>query len=177
MARSIKGQVGISTSMQYDPGLALGTGGFQFPNINAYTYDIGTTVGKFNVVAVAAGTAASAPSAFDLTTILDPFGAAAVFAKVNYILICNDATADGSKLLLDGTVTNAWTSWCNSIATSKLVIPSGFVDPGNSTSNIPGMALLFGGNTTGLGVGGSNKIISLDPGANTIPWRVFLLGR
>lgn len=142
----------------------------QFANAS---FELGTGLGKANLLGYQEGTATATPASIDLKATTDPKGAAIDFARVRYVLILNYATTDGHVLKVDGTVTNAWLSPFDSVSTAKLVIPAG-VASGSST--VPGVFLLGGPNLTGLVTGASNKVISLDPGANTIDWRVALLG-
>lgn len=174
MARNLAGQLSVNTTVQYDPGLAVGTTNWNWPNIAPIPYTLGTSAGQLNLISYASGSAAASPATLDLTALTDPYGGAVNLAKVNYVLILNDSTADANFLLLDGTVSNAWKAPFNAITTAKLVIPPGLTISG---TNYPGMAMLTGLNTSGLAVSGTSKVISLDPGANTIPYRILFLGR
>jgi hypothetical protein len=151
----------------------LFTSGGSIPDIPQVAFGFGTGLGNINLLAYKVGTATAAAAAIDLSTITDPEGNAINFARVRAVEILNFATADGSILLLDGTVANAWKAPFNAIATAKLVIP-----PGRTvgTNPVPGGVLLWGANLTGYVTSGTSKVISLDPGAATIPWRVALLG-
>lgn len=173
MARNLTGQVGVCPTVSYDPGLSVGTESFQWPNVNPWIYTLGTAAGQLNLVAISSGSAAASPVSIDLTSLTDPSGAAVNFAKIRAALILNDSTTDGSFLLLDNTVTNGWGSPFNNITTAKLKIPAGATVNG---TNYPGFFMICGPNTTGLTVDSTHKIVSLDPGANTIPYRILWLG-
>jgi hypothetical protein len=171
---NVKGQVGpklLSGTFATDN--PIFTSGGQLPDIPAVTFDYGTGLGNINLLGYRTGTAAAAPSTLDLAAITDPEGNPINFARVRAIEFLNFATADASILLLDGTVANAWKAPFNAIATAKLVILPGRLV---GTSPVPGGALLWGANLTGYVTSGTSKVISLDPGAATIPWRVGLFG-
>jgi hypothetical protein len=143
------------------------------PEIADAKFLLGTGLGKVNLLGYQEGTAAASPATIDLRATTDPKGTTINFARVRYVQVLNFATNDVHELLLDGTVTNAWTRPFNGIATAKLVIPPGVASGGGV---IPGKFLLGGPNLTGLVTAVGSKVISLDPGANTIPWRIELLG-
>lgn len=149
------------------------TSGGSIPDIPVVNYAYGTGLGNINLLGYKTGTATAAASTVDLSTITDPEGNAINFARVRAVEILNFATADASILLLDGTVTNAWKAPFNSIATAKLVILPGRLVGGTTQ---PGGVLLWGANLTGYVTSGTSKLIVLDPGAATIPWKVGLLG-
>jgi hypothetical protein len=146
----------------------------RLPAIPQVSFQPGDAALKLSIVGYKKFTATAAPTSIDLTAVPDVNGSSSNLARVKYVLITNEGTVDGQVLLLDGTVSNAWKAPFATIATCKLVIPSGYVDASGVV--YPGMVLLGGPNTTGLVVSGTSKIISLDPGANTISGRVILLG-
>jgi hypothetical protein len=80
---------------------------------------------------------------------------------------------DARVLKIDGTGTNGWVQPFDGITTATLVLPAGVTTGGVL---YPGVFLLGGPNLTGLVTGSSNKVLRLDPGANTVPWQVNLLG-
>lgn len=145
------------------------------PNMAApVTFQNGTGLGNINLIGLASGTAAAAPASVDLTTMTDVVGAAINFARVRAVMILNKASNDAYKLLWDGTVTNAWKDPFNGLAVAKLSIPPGAIQAGTAVA--PGGVLIWGSNLTGLVVAPTSKLIVLDPGANTIPYAVHLLG-
>ncbi len=149
------------------------TAGGSIPDIPVVNFAFGTGLGNINLLGYKTGTATAAASTVDLSTITDPEGNAINFTRVRAVEILNFATGDANNLLLDGTVANAWKAPFNAIITAKLVVLPGRLQNGVA---VPGGALLWGANLTGYVTSGTSKVISLDPGAATIPWRVALFG-
>jgi hypothetical protein len=143
------------------------------PAFNKMEFSYGTGLGKVNLLGFQEGTAFAAPADVDIKATTDPNGAAINFARVRAVLIQNRSDVDGRILKWDGTVTNGWLAPFDSIATAKLVILAGATVNGVL---IPGIVLLAGPNLTGYVTGSGSKVLRLDPGANTVPWRVELLG-
>lgn len=143
------------------------------PAFNSPSFTYGTGLGHVNLLGFLEGTATAAPSDIDLKATTDPKGQAINFARVRFIEVLNLADVDARVLRIDGTVTNGWVQPFDGITTAKLVIPAGVTTGGVL---YPGVFLLGGPNLTGLVTGSSNKVLRLDPGANTVPWQVNLLG-
>lgn len=132
------------------------------------------TPGFCNLFGVAYGALTGAPLNVDLMTdIKDPFGNALVFARVNLMLIYNDATNNAHVLSVKPGASNPFQDWISGTTPVLKVLP-GFTLGG---TNYPGLAMLAGFNQTGFVVDATHKVLTLDPGANTFNYRLFLFGR
>jgi hypothetical protein len=163
--------------LDIDPGTLAGPAGyplppFKFPQSQAVNLQKGTGAGQFNIVGLDKGTLSAAPRTIDLSAAKDPYGTALNFSKVLALLIWNFSTTAGQNLLVDGTVTNAFSGPFNGIATAKAVVGPSILVNGIIIS-IP---LIFPCLNTGFTADATHKIISLDPGANTFDFQLAALG-
>ena len=127
------------------------------------TYAAGTAAGQINKVASVGGSAAAAPASIDMTT-ASCVDNTTGFAHVREVIVFNDSTTN--NLTWDFTVANGWVApFSAGGATAKLTIPPG----SNQRFPIPN-------GTNGWVVDATHKVISLDPGANTVAYRVVLAG-
>lgn len=180
---------GIAASLiqaQLDQGLSLGGLSTPFPFNLPPIPGIGIkyltpgsapaagNVGLCNLFGYAFGSLAAAPLNIDLTTaIKDPFGNALAFARVNLALIFNDATNDAHVLSVKPGATNPFDAWISGTTPALKVLP-GYALSG---VNVPGLAMLGGLHQSGYLVDATHKVLTLDPGANTFGYRLFLFGR
>jgi hypothetical protein len=173
---SIAGSV---LSAQLDPGQTFGGravgNAYNLPGMPTSQIYFGAGIGQINLLCPITGTLTAGTTLIDLTAVLDPYGASKNFARAKVLAILNLATADGANLLVGGAAANAWAAPFNGVATSKLVIGPGWVDPLNNTSYV-GYFLLASANATAYPVTGTSKVLQLDSGASTIPYAVGLLG-
>jgi hypothetical protein len=124
----------------------------------------GTGANNINEVWTKSATAAAAPVTYTLSALVDDLGRTIPIAKVRGIVVANLSGTDGQTLTIGGAATNPWTAPFGS-ATDKLKIPAG------------GPFALGAPLATGLGVtAGASDQLKLDPGANTIPFKIFFLG-
>ncbi len=113
--------------------------------------------------------AASTPQTIDLLSLLDIFGAPAVFARVRLLAIKLVGAADGQALLLGGAGANEW---------------DGFLSPGAKVSVFPGTAaagndgylILAAPGATGVPVLAGSHLLKLDPGAGAFSAEVVVAG-
>lgn len=124
-------------------------------------YNPGTGPGQANKVATLGGTTTiSTPVTIDLTAVVCVDGAVGM-THVRELVVEND---DATNILkLDFTVTNS--ILFNEEAAAKID-----VQPGST------MAFSKPLGTNGFVVDGTHKIVTLDPGAAAIPYKVVLLG-
>lgn len=85
------------------------------------------------------------------------------FARIKGLVIRNTTTTAGSKLTVGAAASNAWTGW-TSVAASTL-----YVDPN-------GILFLWAPSATSWVTSGSSKNIKIDAGANTIVYRIVIIG-
>lgn len=167
MAGELTGSVGVTVNAKLvkTTGSVLATAPLSIARKLAFTS--GTTTGKADLIFSAAGSAAGAPVTIDLSNSasLDPLGGPVVMLRAKAIVIQNLSDTDGHFLLLDGTASNACLAWFNAISTAKLLIPAG------------GFVVLSGFLATAYAVtAGTGDLIVLDPGANTIPYAIDVIG-
>jgi hypothetical protein len=128
-----------------------------------HSYSAGTGANQINKVAELGGSAAASPASIDLTTAVCVDGTTG-FAHWREILVFNDDPTNVLKW--DFTATNANTAMFNA---------------GGTTANLsiqPGTHQRFtcANNAAGYVVDSTHKVIKLDPGANTIAYRVVVAG-
>ena len=111
--------------------------------------------------------------AFDLTSLLDPRGAALNFARVKAVVIVNFATTAGFVLKL-GLGTNPFINYFDNVATAKLRVEAGFTNANGIA--VPNMVVLACPESNGWAVSGTNKVIQLDSGANAVPYHFHVVG-
>lgn len=114
-------------------------------------------------------TLAATPTVLDLSALTDVFGEALAFARVRSILVVNRDVNDGHNLSVgsSSTVTNSWTA---------LISNPGTVTIGASTGGNTGVFFAASPNTTGWAVTSTNRLLNLDPGANTIVCSIEITG-
>lgn len=129
----------------------------------------GTAADQADLKYTSSFTLAATPTILNLKSLLDIFGGAIVLVKVRSITIVNKATTDAFVLLMGyaTTTSNAWTS---------LVTNPGQITIAPSTATNNGMFAMTAPNTTGWAVGTSNRLLNLDPGANSIPIDIEIVG-
>jgi hypothetical protein len=165
-----------------DPGATAGQANiplstFNSPNFPGLDMTVGTAIGQFNILGVKGGSAVGAVVDVDLTAIPDPFGTVVNAANIRFLLLLNDDTVAGHILNIGAAATNPWTALFGAGATFKFTVPPGAVLPNtNPVVNFPGMLLVGSPQTGQLPVTGTSKILRLDPLANTVPYRIFLIG-
>jgi hypothetical protein len=126
------------------------------------TYGNGTAANQCQKCYQHAGTAAAAPVDIDLTTTANTDGTTG-FAFVREVVIVNLGGADGLDLTTGGG-TNPFAPYLGGTAPT--------------TTIKAGTARTFSNPLSALGwpVSGGAKTIRLDPGANNVPYQVFIFG-
>jgi hypothetical protein len=170
--------IGKFFSATVDPGATAGQAGFpqapfNLPALPGLDMTVGTGIAQFNVLGVKGATAAGAIVDTDLTAIPDPFGNAVNMANVRFIWLLNDAIGAGFVLNFGAAATNPWTALFAAGATFKFTVPPGAVVNG---VNYPGQAFIGSPAVGQLPVTGTSKVLRADPGANTVPFRIALIG-
>lgn len=127
------------------------------------TYTAGTAANQVNKVATVGGTATASPASIDLTSVVCVDGQVG-FSHIREVIAYDDDATNG--LLWDFTATNALTAMFSAGGTTAKLT----VQPGAHQR----FAKPLG--TNGYVVDSTHKIVSLDPGANTIAYRVIILG-
>lgn len=135
-------------------------------NITTTTsYATGSAANQINYVASTGGTATAAPVNIDMTSLKAEDGTAISTSNtLREVIIFNDATNSGYVLNLVLDAANAWTAFMSGTLTGvKLAIQAGM-----------SLRLSRPTDSTGWAIGSGTKVLSLDPGANTVPYRVVL---
>lgn len=114
-------------------------------------------------------TLSATPTVLDLTNLVDTDGNTFSFSVVRTLTIFIVDQNDAHIVLFGfaSTITNAWTA---------LVSNPGQITIKPSTAVNQGGLAVIAPNTTGYAVTGSNKLVQLDPGANTIVVNVEFTG-
>lgn len=156
-SRLVAFDVPIEISNKYTFSDGTGTGTVSISS------NVGTITVKGTKIYQASGSAAATPTDIDLTAVVNVDGTTG-FATVRAIFIFNDSTTD-AHTLTTGAGTNPFKTYLGGTS------PTLAIDPG-------GVFMLL----KPLGAAGhtvtnsSNDIIRLDPGANTVPYRIIVVG-
>jgi hypothetical protein len=111
---------------------------------------------------------ASTPQTIDLTALLDPVGAAVVFARVRLVAIRVKSITDGAVLLLGASGANDWTGLVSTAGTVKVYASSALND---------GFTIFQMPNTTGAVVtSAGQRLVKLDPGTNAMLVDILIAG-
>jgi hypothetical protein len=146
--------------------VANGLGSGQLAPSLAVALAFGKGVGANNIQYVfsKSATATAAPVTYILSALVDDLGRSVPLAKVRGIVIANLSGTDGQTLLMGGATTNPWLAPFGDVS-DKLKI------------HASGVFALAAPLATGLGVtAGVSDQLKLDPGAATIPFKIFFLG-
>jgi hypothetical protein len=142
----------------------------------------GIGLGQFNRVGVKDGTLTSVTPGttdtllFDLTTMLDPAGAASVLAEGVLVAVMNHATTAGYTLEVGAAASNPYTGFLGG-TTPKIILPPGHLDPIDGIAR-PAVFLIASGCLAGVGaVSGASKILKLYTAAASLAYSVIVLGR
>jgi hypothetical protein len=113
--------------------------------------------------------AASTPQTPDLTSLLDISGATISFTTIDLIAYRIQSVVDTFTVTLGAAGANEWNGWLTS-GSKVIAFPSTTVNDGYTIVQAP--------NTTGMAVGGSSKLLKIDPGTNAVgAFDLILIGR
>lgn len=112
---------------------------------------------------------AASPTVLDLTSLTDIYGGSVNFKRVRSITIVNKAATDGFtvKFGYSTTTSNAWTG---------IVTNPGQITINPSTAANNGIFVMTSPTATGWAVTSTNKLLNLDPGANTVAVDIEIVG-
>jgi hypothetical protein len=144
----------------------------RLPLTGEYTNNVadGTTDNKADRIYFKKLTLAATPTDLDLQSLIDVNGDAVSFAEIIGGYVENTDTANPLTIGGTGAITNAWTSWLSNPGTIK-------VRPAASATSPSIQPIGPTGDDPGFAVSGTNKVLRLDPGANTIVINIMLVGR
>ncbi len=140
-------------------------------------YSSGTGMGQVNLAYAKRLTFAAAPQTLDLSSLLDLSGASVNFARVRELIVANNATAAGAVLTVGAASGSPFTGFLDS-AGLQTVYPA----TATSASTFASATWLrwsdpcSTGSATGAITGSANKMLKLDPGANSFTADVLILG-
>lgn len=129
---------------------------------HSVAYTAGTAANQINKGAQAGGSAAASAATIDLSTVTCVDGTTGL-SHVREYVIYNDSTT--AALTLDLTVSNSLKEWVSAGTGTKLTIEPGAVFRVSKPKG-----------TNGYVVDSTHKIVTLDPGANTVAYRAIFLG-
>jgi hypothetical protein len=156
----------LDVSIRATETLVVGLGSGQIQPSLAVSLAFGAGVGANNIqwTFSKSATATAAPVTYTLSALVDDQGRTIVLAKVRAFVIAHLGSVDGQPLLVGGAATNPWAAPFGS-ATDRQSVRAGGV-------------YAFGGPlaTAYPVVAGSSDQLKLDPGANTIAFKIFFLG-
>lgn len=170
MATTISGSVSINVNLNS----SVPTGGAVLTQytvpvnvVSSTSYTTGTGGNAANLIATAGGTATATPANVDMRALTAGDGTStSALAAVREVIIFNDTTTAGFVLNMVLDASNAWTAFMSGTLTGvKLGIPAG-----------SSLRLFRPADSAGWTVDSTHKVLSLDPGANTIAYRVVIAG-
>ena len=170
---TITGSINLSSSLSQTPPTSI-PGGSKLTTANNAKFVPASTgaPGDADVIDLKYSrtlTLTATPTVLDLSDLTDVFGEAVAFARVRAILILNRDINDGHNLTVGSTstVSNSWTA---------LISNPGTLTIGASTAVNSGVFFAASPSTTGWAVTSTNKLLNLDPGANTLVVTVEITG-
>jgi hypothetical protein len=164
MPLNVTGNLDVTIRATENIANGLGSGQLAPTLAVSLAFGNGTGANNVNEVWTKSATAAAAPVTYTLSALVDDLGRTIPIAKVRGIVAANLSGTDGQTLTIGGAATNPWAAPFGS-ATDKLKIPAG------------GAFAMGAPLATGLGVtAGASDQLKVDPGANTIPFKLMFLG-
>jgi hypothetical protein len=161
-ALQVTGNLKVTTSATENLTLGIGTGSFSQSASKNLNFTNGSGANKVGQNYTISRTAAGAPDNYTLSAIVDGLLRTIVFATIRMLVITNDDTVDGHTLLVGGATAPAWVGPFDD-ATATIKIPAG------------GILALGAPLLTAYPVIAGDKL-KIDPGANTIPYTLHILG-
>jgi hypothetical protein len=164
MPLNVTGNLDVTIRATESLVVGLGSGQVSPALTVSLAFGNGTGAGNIQWTFSKSATAAAAPVTYTLSSLVDDQGRSIVLAKVRAFVIAHLGSVDGQPLLVGGAATNPWAAPFADVS-DKLVVRAGGV-------------YAFGGPlATGYAVtAGSSDQLKVDPGANTIPFKIFFLG-
>jgi hypothetical protein len=161
-ALQVTGNLKVSTSATENLTLGIGTGSFSQSASKTLNFKNGAGANSVGQNFSISRTAAGAPDNYTLSAIVDGLLRTIVFTTIRMLVITNDDTVDGHTLLVGGAAAPAWVGPFDD-ATATLKVPAG------------GILALGAPLLTAYPVTAGDKL-KVDPGPNTIPYTLHILG-
>jgi hypothetical protein len=158
----VSGNLKVSTSASEALTLGIGTGTFMQAASKTLTFANGAGANKVSQNYSVSKTAAAAPDTYTLSAIVDGLGRTIVFTIVRMLYLTHDGAVDGQNLLFGNPATNPWAGPFDDATATIKIGPGGILILGNPLA-------------TGYPVTAGDKI-KIDPGANSIPYTLHILG-
>ncbi len=163
---SVSGNASIASHWTQSTAI-LGAQPIQVNNTSQFNAASGTGADQASLKYAKALTLAAAPTVLDLTSLADADGNTISFAAVRWIKVTNTSTTHTFLVGYAATTANAWVSWIGN--PGQLIVPA-------STAANPGAIGAIAPTLAGLAVSSTNKLLQLDPGANTVGATVEIVG-
>jgi hypothetical protein len=161
-ALQVSGNLKVSTSASENLTLGIGSGTFTQAASKTLTFQNGSGANKVGQNYSISKTAAGAADTYTLSAIVDGLGRTIVFTTIRMLYLTHDGTVDGQPLLFGAAATQPWLGPF-SVATTTLKVTAG------------GILIIGGPLLTAYPVTAGDKI-KIDPGANSIPYTLHILG-
>jgi hypothetical protein len=166
MPLNVTGNLDVSIRATEATAVTIGLASVQVAPTLAVALSFGSGVGanKIQGLFSKSATATAAPVTYTLSALVDDLGRTIALTKVRALVIAHLGTVDGQPLTIGGATTNPWSAPFADVS-DKVIIRAG------------GVLVLAGPLATGYAVtAGSSDQLKLDPGAATIPFKIFFLG-
>jgi hypothetical protein len=164
MPLSVTGNLDVSIRAAETLANGLGTGQLS-PSLPVnLAFGSGVGAGNIQYVFSKSATAAAAPITYTLSALVDDLNRTIALSKVRAWVLANLSQVDGQLLTVGGAATNPWLAPFGDVS-DKLVVRAG------------GVLVLAGPLATAYPVtAGASDQLKVDPGANTIPFKLMFLG-
>jgi hypothetical protein len=164
MAQSVTGALSVSATASEAITNGLSTGRLAPALAASLTFGTGTGANNVQYCWTKSATATAATVTYTLSALADDLGRSVPFTKVRCLVITHLGAVDAQPLTVGGAALHPWLAPFGDV-TDKVVIRSG------------GCLVLAGPLTTGYAVtSGVSDQLMLDPGANTIPFKIMIMG-
>jgi hypothetical protein len=164
MPQVVTGNLNVSLTATETIAAGLASGQLSPSLAVALAFGAGTGSGNVQWVWSKSATAAAAPVTYTLSALVDDLGRTIALTKVRALVIAHLGTVDGQPLTAGGASSNPWLAPFADVS-DKAVIRAG------------GVLVLAGPLATAYPVtAGSSDQLKLDPGANSIPFKIMIVG-
>jgi hypothetical protein len=164
MPQSVTGNLNVSATATETISNGLASGSLSPALSVALAFAAGVGALKIQYTWTVSATATATPVTYTLSALTDGLGRSVPLTKVHAIVIAHLGTTDAQPLTVGGAASNPWVAPFADVS-DKLKIAAG------------GVLALAGPLATGYAVAsGSSDQLKLDPGANTIPFKILIMG-
>jgi ABC-type sulfate transport system substrate-binding protein len=164
MPQVVTGNLNVSASATETIANGLASGSLSPGLAVSAAFAAGTGANKIQYTWTKSATATAAPVTYTLSALVDDLGRTIPLAKVHTLVIAHLGVVDAQPLTIGGAASAPWLAPFGDIS-DKIKIYAG------------GVLALSAPLATGFAVAtGTSDQLKLDPGANTIPFKIHLMG-